>query len=885
VSWANSTAGKAWKAKGRDKLEANTLLDGTRMPGGPPKEGAKGNGQNQRPNENKDSLFKRGGNKETGRKGSGTPIPSPISQYLFAVMSSQADGPGCDCTILHPTKSLTRDLYVFLDSMSRETLISESWVTHLAIQGLVVKAPKKLLEEKVTFELPNDVVVRPVDRVEVILYLNSLKKSVIIHPFVIESMTQWLILGGVDMVKHGLLKELNLKLAALYGTGVEPFKDDDSTPVQHQMPLNQTASAKQGVLQLTDTERNQNKSTVRGALQDAVSQLDVDLANTLDKDICIPGNPKITKTQKGISTTPRAGHNSGMTCSPTGTSPLGLEPKADQKEGSGSQRNSRFAEQSASNVRVKLPPDVSQSSRIQSGVWERQSSVGKPAPKRLAALVLSPPESNSDHPPVGHVSSFFGTVDEGVDSEEYWRERSDELVFEKPAQSPDSLVDINRANPGEAEAVLQLVREFIDVFAVEVHAQPANVEPFELKVDINQWNKEGKKTGPRPTTLEKQEVIRDMMDQLVKLNCIQRSNVVPYSDIHLVAKPPGSIPPWRPTLDYRVLNAASESMGWPLPRIKDIFSRIGAAKPKYFAIMDMTSGYHQCPISKDSIPLTAFVTFLGVFVWLRLPMGLKSACSYFQSTMQKMFGALVFKCIEIYLDDMLIHGPTFAEFLGSLREVFETARKSNITFNPKKCKFLHPEFKALGLTLTMEGVKMDDSKIKKVLDFPVPVQGKHLKSFIGLANYFREFVPNYATLVAPLHKLIKDYKKVKHKSLDWTPELLTCYQRVQQALTDVQLLYFLDEFSPIYIMTDASDYGFGAYMCQIVNGSEKPIGFLSKSFRDEQTRWKTIEQECFAIYYALTEWECLLQGRKFTVRTDHANLRYMRDSPSEKVNR
>jgi hypothetical protein len=131
-----------------------------------------------------------------------------------------------------------------------------------------------------------------------------------------------------------------------------------------------------------------------------------------------------------------------------------------------------------------------------------------------------------------------------------------------------------------------------------------------------------------------------------------------------------------------------------LPRIKDIFARIGASKPKYFAVMDMTSGYHQCPISKDSRAATAFVTFMGVFEWLRLPMGLKSACSYFQKTMQTIFGALLFKCLEIYLDDMLVHASTFVAYLAALRAVFELARKYGITFNPKKCKFLHSEFKA-----------------------------------------------------------------------------------------------------------------------------------------------------------------------------------------------
>jgi hypothetical protein len=139
-------------------------------------------------------------------------------------------------------------------------------------------------------------------------------------------------------------------------------------------------------------------------------------------------------------------------------------------------------------------------------------------------------------------------------------------------------------------------------------------------------------------------------------------------------------------------------------------------------------------------------------------MGIKPAGSWFQQAMQIIFGALVYRCLEIYLDDLLIHAATLALYLSHLREVFEAARAKRLTFNPKKCKFLQTEFKALGLILTAEGVKMDEEKIKRALDFPVPVQGKHLKSFLGLANYFRDFIPDYATISAPLNALVKDYK-------------------------------------------------------------------------------------------------------------------------------
>jgi hypothetical protein len=169
-------------------------------------------------------------------------------------MQNRADGPVAECIALHPTKSLTRDLLVFMDSMSRETLMRETLVSHLAVQGFVVKAPRALLKEKVEFELPNDLVVKPVDRVELIVFIKALRKSVIIYPFVLESATEWLIIGGVDMVRYGLLSELNSKLTSLYSTG--PLIDIDSTPVHHLAPS--TAIPLQGAVIIGRDGGNRN---------------------------------------------------------------------------------------------------------------------------------------------------------------------------------------------------------------------------------------------------------------------------------------------------------------------------------------------------------------------------------------------------------------------------------------------------------------------------------------------------------------------------------------------------------------------------------------------------------------------------------------------------
>jgi hypothetical protein len=121
--------------------------------------------------------------------------------------------------------------------------------------------------------------------------------------------------------------------------------------------------------------------------------------------------------------------------------------------------------------------------------------------------------------------------------------------------------------------------------------------------------------------------------------------------------------------------------------------------------MDLTSGYHQIPVAVGSIPLTAFVCFMGVYEWLRLPLGIKLARAFFQQTMQIIFSAVLYRSLEIYLDDLIVHAPNFTQYLANLREVFQAARDRKLTFNPKKSKFLEPEVTSLGLTLSAEGIR------------------------------------------------------------------------------------------------------------------------------------------------------------------------------------
>ena len=165
----------------------------------------------------------------------------------------------------------------------------------------------------------------------------------------------------------------------------------------------------------------------------------------------------------------------------------------------------------------------------------------------------------------------------------------------------------------------------------------------------------------------------------------------------------------------------------------------------------------------------------------------------------------------------------------------------------------------------------------------MPQVAKQLKSFLGLANYFRDHVQGYSEITALLQGMILDYHKTRKLKWDTGTEL--AFNATQTAIKDIQMLFFLTENDPVYLHTDASDHGIGAYLFQIVNGVERPIQFLSKSLNDVQKRWSTTEKECYAIFYSMKQFEHLIKDRFFVLRTDHANLIYINSSPSQKVMR
>ena len=175
--------------------------------------------------------------------------------------------------------------------------------------------------------------------------------------------------------------------------------------------------------------------------------------------------------------------------------------------------------------------------------------------------------------------------------------------------------------------------------------------------------------------------------------------------------------------------------GWPIPNIDQMIHRIGHTRPQYFGVLDLTSGYYQAPLAAESTIYTAFVTCIGVYEWLRVPMGLKGAPAYFQQVMATIvLAGLIYLICEIYIDDVIVYANDEETFLSNFEQVFARFRKHRLTFNPEKVKLGLRKIEYVGHEIDATGITFSREKLSEVSEFQLPETAKTLRSFLGLAH-------------------------------------------------------------------------------------------------------------------------------------------------------
>jgi RNase H-like domain found in reverse transcriptase/Reverse transcriptase (RNA-dependent DNA polymerase)/Integrase zinc binding domain len=417
----------------------------------------------------------------------------------------------------------------------------------------------------------------------------------------------------------------------------------------------------------------------------------------------------------------------------------------------------------------------------------------------------------------------------------------------------------------EHDGLAGLLETFHDVFAWSAKdIGKARVDACELRVKEDQVVH----VPPFRVAPKEREIIREQVDEMLRNNVIRPSRSHFASPVVLVRKKNGS---WRFCVDFRKVNDVLCGDTYPLPLIADILASLNGSK--YFSLMDLFSGFWQLPLAENSKYLTSFITGDGLWEFNVLPFGLKVSPALFQRGMDRVLAGLKWSACLVYLDDILCMAPDFETHQSRLGQVLLRFRESGLKLNPDKCTFGYQKIKILGYIVDEVGISPDPKKLQAITDFSRPTKLKDLRSFIGLANFYRMFIRNFSMIAKPLTDLTR-----KSTPFVWKTEQEEAFQELKLKLSTAPVLHHFSEEDSIELHTDACGYGIAGILMQRVGGELHPVSYASRKLTDAETRYNVSQQECLAIVWSIRIFRPFLYGREFKVIVDHCALCWLRSN-------
>lgn len=386
------------------------------------------------------------------------------------------------------------------------------------------------------------------------------------------------------------------------------------------------------------------------------------------------------------------------------------------------------------------------------------------------------------------------------------------------------------------------------------------------------------KTRPIPIVARKEfkGIIKDLLERKV----IEPSSSEWASPVVLVKKKDGTL---RLCIDYRQLNKVTKQDSYPLPTIDAVLQSLSGKK--VFSTLDMASGYWQIKLTEEAKAKSAFTTSEGLFQFTALPFGLCTSPAVFQRMMDRVQEELHVK--DVNIDDILVATESLERHYEVLEKVLQCMRRANLRLKPQKCKFVRNEVSFLGHKISEKGVQTDLAKIEEISRYPQPVSVRELRTFLGMASYYRKFIMGFSKIAKSLYNLTSPKTPWK-----WAEQEELAFEKLKKTTTQAPILAqpnvqeAQSGAKPFVIYTDTSTGGLGAELCQ--EGKDKllhPVFLASKGLTKAEKNYHVTELEALALVFALKKFHFFIYGLPTIIGTDHQSLTslFKRTNVSAKV--
>ena len=382
---------------------------------------------------------------------------------------------------------------------------------------------------------------------------------------------------------------------------------------------------------------------------------------------------------------------------------------------------------------------------------------------------------------------------------------------------------------------------------------------IELKPDAKpKW------MGSRPVPYKLKSVMEKQIETQLKAGVIERyeGNSGFNSSVMLVKKPKSD--EWRGVVDLRYVNSMSVPDRYEMPNMMNVLDQVG--KANYLSTLDITSAFNQVPLSKESRPITAFSYNKQRYIYKVLVMGFLNSSAIFCRIMDKIFKDSPYKSILTFLDDLIMSSKTVKEHLERLEYIFKRMMEVNLKFRPSKCKLFRNEVSFVGYKISKKGIQIDNARIEPILNLKAPTNRREVQSIIGVLNFQRNFIKDFAEMARPLYKLLK-----KENRFNWTTECQKSFDALKKAMTSAPILKIqdLDDTDNSYcVEVDSSGLAWGAVLSQGKGTNRQVVAYYSKCIPEYKRRQGASRLEFLGMYHALRHWRMYLWGNDVEVVTD-----------------